>query len=832
MTKSRTIFGLCLAVLVLSGVAAAQPTNSAVAMLNSPMKVDTLGAGPTLVRSAAWAGSANFGLCEDLSDNTLYGTDLYSGTIFQYDKALNLLGSIPGVAGLQTGIAYDPVGDSFFVIDYLGSQAVELDKTGTPTGFVVSLLAIPGLSAPGPATIDPADPSTLIWLEDIGLDTNFQIDLTGAVLNSHANPDDTGSGAYGNGLSYDAFDAFSPPGNLHMPTGLLGEGQVSRMYEGQPSAAFPRVYVDILDISSFDTFINGVQNTIDGTASPDEVWYMQANSSNNIIEVNDVPVQPIEDCAPGGVNLGTQAPACVFFDDMESGEQAWWSHGADVGVDDWAIVSTGFAQSPVNAWFSEDVATVTDKHLDLTVDITAPATELSFWHTFDFESFFDGGQLQVSTDGGANFTLLDSEIMVGGYPGSTFSTCCGNPAGGEPGWGNGTLGAMTEVLVDMSAYTGTGIVIRWRAVSDGSVSNPGWYIDDVCLRQATNCDGNLAQVQFVNRSPATTIFSDDMESGEQAWFAHSAVLGIDDWAVASTPYASSPLNAWTCIDDTTYTDKRLDLTVDLTAPDTELRFMHTFDLESGYDGVNLSISTDGGANFTLLDSEIVEGGYTGTISTSFGNPIAGENAWTGTTPGFGPMTAVKVDLSAYAPTVGAIVRWRFGGDSCCGPGSLGGYQMDDVALGAPAFSGTGDDDYTVEFGTTDPLSFVLDEPPSRVGDAAGTKACMYIWDAAPTSSDVVTVPKGLGPMCFGVYFQPATVLPIEISNGIGAFAKLGANGSPSPPGIPEGGNFEWKGYPGGVGQAWTATFQGIIEDNCSQGRKPYSVTNGILLIVQ
>ena len=829
MTKSRTMIGLCLAVLVLSGVAAAQPTNSAVALLNSPVKVDSIGAGPTLVRSAAWAGSANFGLCEDLSDNTLYGTDLYSGTLFQYDKALNLLGSIPGVAGLQTGIAYDPIADTFFIMDYLGSQAVEVDKTGTPTGFVVSLLAIPGLIAPGPATIDPADPGTLIWLEDIGLDANFQVDLTGAVLNSHANPDDTGSGAYGNGLSYDAFDAFSPPGNLHMPTGQLGEGQVSRIWEGQPSAAFPRAYVEILDISSFDGFINGVQNTIDATADPDEVWYLQGNSSNSIIEVNDVPVAPIELCAPGGVNLGTQAPPPVFFDDMESGEGAWWAHGAAVGVDDWAIVSSGFAQSPVNVWFSEDFSTITDKYLDLTVDIAAPATELSFWHTYDFEANFDGGQLQVSTDGGANFTLLDTEILSGGYD-VVFSTCCGNPAGGEPGWGNGVLGAMTEVLVDMSAYTGTGIVVRWRAVSDSSFGDDGWFIDDVGLRSPTTCDGVLAQVQYVNRSPATTIFTDNMENGEEAWFAHSAVLGIDDWAINSTPYASSPVNAWTCIDDTTYTDKRLDFTVDLNSPDTELRFMHAFYTETGYDGCNLSISTDGGANFTLLDSEIVAGGYTGTISTSFGSPIAGENAWTG--GAWAAATEVKVDLSAYTPTVGAIVRWRFGTDSCCGPGSLGGYLLDDVSMGAPAFTGTGDDDYTVEFGTSDALSFVLDEPPSRVGDAASTKACMYIWDTAPTSSDVVTVPKGLGLMCFGVYFQPATVLPIEISNGIGAYAKLGANGSPSPPGIPEGGNFEWKGYPAGVGQAWTATFQGIIEDNCSQGRKPYSVTNGILLIVQ
>jgi hypothetical protein len=826
---------LCLATLAMSGVAAAQSTNSATELLNSPVKVDPVDFGPTVVRSAPWGGTANFGICEDLSDNTLWGTDLYTGNVLQYNKDLTPGGSFNSGLGIQVGIAYDHVADTFWILDPLVSVLIiEYDKTGTPTGNTVPLTGIPAGGLPGPMTIDPASPTVTWWLEDIGLDQVFQIDATGAVLRSHANPDDNppGTGAYGNGLSYDAFDSFSSPGNLHIAAGLLSEGQVSRIYEGQPSAGIPRPYNEVLDVASFDSFINGIQNTVDPTASPDEVWYLQANSSGQIIEVNFVVPPPIIDCAPGGVNLGTQAPTPVFFDDMESGiEEPWWSHGAAIGVDDWAIVTTPNAQSPVNAWAAADDPTITDKYLDLTVDIAAPATELSFWHTFDFESFFDGGQLLASTDGGSSFTLLDSEILVGGYTG-TFSTCCGNPAGGTAGWGNGVLGPMTEVVVDLSGYQGTGIVLRWRLVCDSSFGDDGWFIDDVGIRAPTACDGNLAQVLFLNRSAATTVFSDDMESGiEEAWWAHGAALGIDDWAIRSTPFASSPVNAWTCIDDTTFTDKYLDLTVDLGPTATELRFQHTFYIETGFDGCNLSISTDGGANFTLLDSEILEGGYTGVVSTFFGNPIGGQPAWTGGSA-FGAMTPVRVDLSAYAPATGAIVRWRFGTDSCCGPGASGGYQLDDVETGAPAFAGTGGDDYTIELGTADPLSFLLDEPPSRVGDGQGTDACIYVWNAEPTASDVVIVPKGLGPMCFGVFAQPPTRLPKKIFNGIGIENKLGTNQSPIPPGIPEGGNFEFAKRVSGAGRAVTATLQGIIEDNCSQGTKPFSVTNGILLKVQ
>jgi len=165
----------------------------------------------------------------------------------------------------------------------------------------------------------------------------------------------------------------------------------------------------------------------------------------------------------------------------------------------------------------------------------------------------------------------------------------------------------------------------------------------------------------------------------------------------------------------------------------------------------------------------------------------------------------------------------------CGVGAV------DAGCGAPTdvlfLNGeTGGGDRVIDtFDQMTPLSFTVVEPPALSGDGNPTKVCIYAWIGEPAESDVVTVPKGLGSMCFGPYVI-TTKLPKRIFNGIGVPSKLGAHNAPTPPPvIPDGTVLEFARRPGGTGKAVTATFQGIIEDPCSQGTAPYSVTNGYTL---
>jgi len=142
---------------------------------------------------------------------------------------------------------------------------------------------------------------------------------------------------------------------------------------------------------------------------------------------------------------------------------------------------------------------------------------------------------------------------------------------------------------------------------------------------------------------------------------------------------------------------------------------------------------------------------------------------------------------------------------------------------------TGEPTHVIEVTTTTTLTLTIDEPFSRRGDGEPSLACVYAWTGMPGPGDTVAVPKGLGDMCFGPYIL-ATKNPRKIWNAIGYPGKLGTDNAPGdPPVIPDMQSFELLVLPGGLGRTLTATFQGIVEDDCSQGTVPLSVTNGFVL---
>lgn len=131
-----------------------------------------------------------------------------------------------------------------------------------------------------------------------------------------------------------------------------------------------------------------------------------------------------------------------------------------------------------------------------------------------------------------------------------------------------------------------------------------------------------------------------------------------------------------------------------------------------------------------------------------------------------------------------------------------------------------------------PLTFSIKEAPSKENDAAQSKAIVYMWFAIPGASDVVQLPKQLGPMCFGpklVETRPADF----IWNSIGIANKAGSHNAPTPPPfIPDNATLDFYDLPAGWGQTLDITVQGFLPDDCSQGTKPFSVTNGFVVRVQ
>lgn len=143
-----------------------------------------------------------------------------------------------------------------------------------------------------------------------------------------------------------------------------------------------------------------------------------------------------------------------------------------------------------NGWWSGAEA-LKSATLTRTLDlhgVTAPI--FSFTSAWDIENGWDYGYVEVSTDGGTTWTSRADMYGV-------LTTA--NPNGQNAGYGlTGSAGGTLQF--DLAPYAGLTVLVRLRYVTDLSIQNPGWWADDFRLQNG-----------------ATTVFTDDVESGANGW---------------------------------------------------------------------------------------------------------------------------------------------------------------------------------------------------------------------------------------------------------------------------------------------------------------------------
>ena len=151
------------------------------------------------------------------------------------------------------------------------------------------------------------------------------------------------------------------------------------------------------------------------------------------------------------------------------------------------------------AWWS-NVADLADYTLENEFDLAGTTAPIfSFAGSWSIETDYDGGYVEVSTDGGATWTALPD---LDGY--LTQNTLNGNNPDGNwvlTGIGTGVLS------FDLTAFAGQTVMLRLRYATDLGVQYDGWWADDFSLD-----DG------------ATNLFRDDVEDPPGAWMT-------DNWQI-------------------------------------------------------------------------------------------------------------------------------------------------------------------------------------------------------------------------------------------------------------------------------------------------------------
>jgi immune inhibitor A len=111
---------------------------------------------------------------------------------------------------------------------------------------------------------------------------------------------------------------------------------------------------------------------------------------------------------------------------------------------------------------------------------------LSYWTWYDLEKDYDYVYLEASTDE-KHWTILTT-------PSGTSS----NPTGNSYGWGyNGQSNGWIQENVDLSAYAGQTVWLRYEYITDAAVTGSGFLVDDISI-------------------PAIS-YHEDFESGDGGW---------------------------------------------------------------------------------------------------------------------------------------------------------------------------------------------------------------------------------------------------------------------------------------------------------------------------
>lgn len=118
-----------------------------------------------------------------------------------------------------------------------------------------------------------------------------------------------------------------------------------------------------------------------------------------------------------------------------------------------------------------------DMTLTREFDLTGlTSATLSYWAWWNIEDDYDYAYVEVSTNGGETWTILEA-------PGTTDA----NPTGNSFGWGftansgGGRNPEWTEIEVDLSDYAGQVIQVRFEYITDDALNLNGMLIDDIAI---------------------------------------------------------------------------------------------------------------------------------------------------------------------------------------------------------------------------------------------------------------------------------------------------------------------------------------------------------------
>lgn len=176
------------------------------------------------------------------------------------------------------------------------------------------------------------------------------------------------------------------------------------------------------------------------------------------------------------VTFNVGQPTFVFFDSANVITK-YWTVTASPSTPKWDTTRATYVSAPSSytdsksgTYSANATVTMTMSNQVSLVGLSNP--RLTFKTKYDLESSWDCGVLQVSSDNGTSWAYLTGQYTKAGS-GQGKQTPAGIPVydGQKTDW-------VTEDI-DLSAYAGKQVRLKFELRSDEAVNKDGWYLDDI-----------------------------------------------------------------------------------------------------------------------------------------------------------------------------------------------------------------------------------------------------------------------------------------------------------------------------------------------------------------
>ncbi len=178
--------------------------------------------------------------------------------------------------------------------------------------------------------------------------------------------------------------------------------------------------------------------------------------------------------------LGNVDEVPSFTESVETLSPPWASAGTPVGDGEWSVIEVAPGD---HRFHGDDYGNISDHTLTSPPLAVGPtgSFSFSFTHSFSFEAsgstYYDGGVVELSTDGGANWTDIGFSLST--LYGGTLYNLSGNPLGGRGAYVANSPGYPALVTTTASlgtTYQGQTVRVRFRVATDAGVGGPGWHL--------------------------------------------------------------------------------------------------------------------------------------------------------------------------------------------------------------------------------------------------------------------------------------------------------------------------------------------------------------------